>query len=165
MRDGAGSSTAARFERALTASRGLSPDPVRCPGLAGADPERGIGIERFQLVAPHDLDQLGDRPGAGMLEEGLAPGDGERIGAHGLDPDLEAAGLDGLFDVGSAIRSSSSAKSWFCSSMGNASSRFRKRGIGGRSSLRLPSWTSLRPVASSKRSSDQPGMLPRQSAI
>ena len=102
MREGAGSSTAARFERALTASLGLSP---ACPGravgsgLAGADPERGVGIERFQPVAPHDLDQLGDRPGAGMLEKGLAPGDGERVGAHGLDPDLEAAGLDRLLDV------------------------------------------------------------------
>ena len=88
--------TAARFERALTASRGLSSGS----GLAGADPERGIGIERFQLVAPHDLDQLGDRPGAGMLVEGLASGDGERVGAHGLDPDLVGAGLHRLLDVG-----------------------------------------------------------------
>ena len=69
-------------------------------GLAGADSERGIGIERFQPVAAHNLDQLGDRPGAGMLVEGLAAGDGERVGAHGLDPDLVGAGLHGLLDVG-----------------------------------------------------------------
>ena len=84
---------------ALRARVDRQPGPVVGSGFAGADPERGIGIERFQLVAAHDLDQLGDRPGAGMLVEGLAPGDGEGIGAHGLDADLEAAGLDGLLDV------------------------------------------------------------------
>ena len=135
-------------------------------GLAGADVKRDIGGERLQPVAAHNLDQLGDSPGAGMLVEGLAPGDGERVGAHGLDPDLVGAGLHGLLDVGiEAIRSSSSAKSWFCSSMGSASSRFRNTWHRRQVLLEVASWTSLRPVASSKRSSDQPGMLPRQSAM
>ena len=35
-----------------------------------------------------------------MLVERLPPGDGERVGAHGLDPDLVGAGLHGLLDVG-----------------------------------------------------------------
>ena len=35
-----------------------------------------------------------------MLVEGLPPGDGERVGAHGLDPDLVGAGLHRLLDVG-----------------------------------------------------------------
>ena len=69
-------------------------------GLAGADLERGIGGQGLQLVAADDFHQLGDRPGAGMLVERLAPGDGERVGAHGLDPDLVGAGLHGLLDVG-----------------------------------------------------------------
>ena len=39
------------------------------------------------------------------------------------------------------------------------------RGIGGRSSLSEPSQISFSPVASSKRSMDQPAMLPRHSAM
>ena len=35
-----------------------------------------------------------------MLVERLPSGDGERVGAHGLDPDLVGAGLHGLLDVG-----------------------------------------------------------------
>ena len=81
----------------MTASLGLYQSGS---GLAGADLERGIGGQGLQLVAADDLDQLGDSPGAGMLVEGLAPGDGERVGAHGLDPDLVGAGLHGLLDVG-----------------------------------------------------------------
>ena len=34
-----------------------------------------------------------------MLVERLPAGDGKRVRAHGLDADLEAAGLDGLLDV------------------------------------------------------------------
>ena len=69
-------------------------------GLAGADLKRDIGGERLQPVAADDFHQLGDRPGAGMLVERLPAGDGERVGAHGLDPDLVGAGLHGLLDVG-----------------------------------------------------------------
>ena len=69
-------------------------------GFAGADPEGGIGGERIELVAADDFHQLGDRPGAGVLVERLPAGDGERVGAHGLDPDLVGAGLHGLLDVG-----------------------------------------------------------------
>ena len=35
-----------------------------------------------------------------MLVERLPAGDGERVGAHGLDPDLVGAGLHRLLDVG-----------------------------------------------------------------
>ena len=94
MRDGAGSRTAA-----LRA--GVDGEP-RLPvgaGLAGADIEGGIGGQRHQPVAAADLDEIGGGPGAGMLVERLPAGDGKRVRAHGLDADLEAAGLDGLLDV------------------------------------------------------------------
>ena len=68
--------------------------------IAGADFQRGLGRERLQPVAPDDLDQLGDCPGAGMLVERFATGDGEGIRNNGLDADLVAAGLDRLLDIG-----------------------------------------------------------------
>ena len=68
-------------------------------GLSSADIEGGIGGQRHEAVAAADLDEIGGGPGAGMLIERLAAEEAERIGAHGLDADLEAAGLDGLLDV------------------------------------------------------------------
>ena len=69
-------------------------------GMTGAGLQGGIDRGGRQPVAAQYLDQLGDRPGAGMLMERLAAGDGEGVGAHRLDADLVAAGLDGLLDIG-----------------------------------------------------------------
>ena len=63
-----------------------------------------------------------------------------------------------------SIRVSRAANSVFCSSIGSARRRLRNCDIGGRSSLRPPSWVSLRPVASWKSCSDQPSMRPAWSA-
>ena len=69
------------------------------PGLSSGDVERGIGGQRHQPVAAADLHEIGRGPRAGMLIQRLPSDDRERVGAHGLDADLEAAGLDGLLDV------------------------------------------------------------------
>ena len=95
MRDGAGSRTAARLERAFTTSLGLP----SAPGSRSAMAKRGLCRRRLQPVAAEDFHQLGGGAGAGMLIQRLPAGDGQRIGAHGLDPDLEGAGLDGLLDI------------------------------------------------------------------
>ena len=71
MREGAGSRTAARLERALTASLGL----VVGAGLPCADIERGIGGQRHQPVAAANLHEIGGGPGAGMLIERFAADD------------------------------------------------------------------------------------------
>ena len=126
--------------------------------------ERCVGCERLQPAAPQYLDDLRLRARTLMGEHRLARGDDKRVGGDGLDAALEGAGLDGNLDIAS-MRVSSAAKSTFCSSMGSARSRLRNCGIGGRSSLRLPSQVSFSPVASSKRESDHPSMWPRQSAM
>ena len=69
-------------------------------GVPRTDLQRRFSRERRQPVAADDLDQLGGRAGAGMLVERLPAGDGERVGNHGLDADLVAAGLDRLLDIG-----------------------------------------------------------------
>ena len=100
MRDGAGSSTAARFERVLTTSRGVpSGAGSRMPTSRG-----GLRCQRHEPVPADDLDQLGRSPGAGMLVERLPAGDGERVGEDRLDADLIAAGLHRLLDIAGDTR-------------------------------------------------------------
>ena len=84
---------------ALGAGVDGEPRPAVGAGLSSADIEGGIGGQRHEAVAAADLDEIGGGPGAGMLIERLPSDEAERIRAHGLDADLEAAGLDGLFDV------------------------------------------------------------------
>ena len=60
--------TAARFDLALTARRGLPSGT----GIAPADLQRRFRRERHQPVAADDLDKLGGGPGAEMLVEGFA---------------------------------------------------------------------------------------------
>ena len=126
--------------------------------------ERIVGRQRHEPVAADDLDKLGGGARGFMNVNRLARGHGEGVGPDGLDTLLVGPGLDGLFDVG-LDAGSSSANNSFCSAMGRASSRLRNRGIGGRSSLSEPSQINFSPVASSKRSMDQPAMLPRHSAM
>ena len=127
--------------------------------------DRIICGERLQPVLARDLDDLGLGARALVGEHGLARGDGERVGDDGLDAALEGAGFDRRSRCWPRCGSRERSKSWFCSSMGSASRRLRNCGMGGSSSLRLPSQVSLSPVASSKSASDQPSMRPRQSAM
>ena len=69
-------------------------------GIARAPGERGLGGRGLQPVTADNLDPLGNCPGAGMVIQGLAAGDGERIRDHGLHAELIAAGLDRLLDIG-----------------------------------------------------------------
>ena len=152
MLDAVGITRAARLDWELTTSSGGLSEPRRCAASASSA-ERGMRRSRLTISAISVSALV-----VGMDEDGFAFGDRERVGAHRLDTEVERRRPSIAAAMLASMRVSSAANSVFCSSIGSASRRLRNRDIGGSSSFRLPSWVSLRPVASSKSRSDQPSI-------
>ena len=123
MRDGAGSMHGGALRARVDRQPGLVPgsSPGRAVGsrFAGADAERGIGVERFPACRGGRISTSSvTAPGAGMLEK-RSPGRrwraNRRARSRRRPRRLPASIACSMF---SAMRASSSAKSWFCSSMG-----------------------------------------------
>ena len=151
IREGAGSRTAARFERALTNSLGLPSGPgSRSPMARAVSAVVGSSRSRRRISTSSVAAPV---PGCSYSVSRPAR---TSESARTVSTPTSKVPASTACSIFSAMRASSSAKSSFCSSMGSASRRLRNRDMGGRSSLRLPSWTSLRPVASSNRAMAQP---------
>ena len=157
MREAAGITRAARADWALTTSSGVLSDPRRCAASASSA-ERGMRRSRLTIsaisVSAPVVGWTKTVSRSATVSESARTVSTPRLN---VPASIAAAML-------ASMRVSSAANSVFCSSIGSASRRLRDCDIGGSSSLRLPSWVSLRPVASSKSCSAQPSMRPRHSA-
>ncbi len=158
MREGAGSTRAARLERPLTMSRASRPEvPARSARADSAVVGSSLSRRRISTISISAPEPSWTNTGSreAMVKES----------APMVSTPRSKVPASTACSMLASMRLSSSANSAFCSAIGSASSRLRNFGIGGRSSLRLPSQVSLSPVASSKRPMGQCSTPPRHSAM
>ena len=100
-----------------------------------------------------------------MMSESFASGDDELFASQGLEAQVvEACRNRGL--VRAVSSASNSSNSWFCKSIGRASTRFRKVVIGGSSSRSVPSLSSSEARSHSRtRQGSKRRTLPRKMSV